>query len=379
MTTDHDQNPAKKSKSKHWLLATSRPLTLNTVVPFSEQESRHIIAALRWGSKEQQVCPKCGVQDKHYDIKSRRQWRCKHCNHTFSATSGTPFEHHKLSYKRMLMGLVSYVINQKGISALALSRVIGGQYRTSYVLMQKIREVMVMGIESVNFEKLCGVVEIDGAHLSGKARKGRTVNRPTRTDKTEVPNKYSKKAQHRDKTKYTDNPYHPNRRIVYVMRELDPQRGNGALRTVAAIIRSENKEDILRLTKRYVQANSVIRTDELPGYKALPYEGYTHQTVNHSIEFSTNDGVNQNQAESYFSRMRRAVIGVWHRVTPKYMLEYMQEIAWREDTRKTNTLFQLESIVSAVFSAGVSVDWVNYGRKGHGRQVDDLSKLGIVG
>jgi len=366
------------SKSKHWLLKKSRPLTLNTVMPLSDSEARYMLAELRWAHEDRQDCPKCGTQDKHYDIKSRHQWRCKHCNHTFSVTSGTPFEHHKLSYKRLLMALVTYVINQKGISALAMSRTIGGQYRTSYVLMQKIREVMVMGLESVNVEKLCGIVEVDGAHLSGRPRKGRTASRPTRADKTEVPKKYSKKAQHRDKAAVSDNPFHPNRRIVLVMREVDPQRGKGAIRTIAAVVRSENKEDIQRLAKKYIQAHSVIRTDELPGYKALPYEGYTHQTVNHSLEFSTDEGVNQNQAESYFSRMRRAVMGVWHRITPKYMLEYMQEIAWREDTRRTNTHLQLQSIVRRVFASGVSVDWTNYGRKGHGRRVDDLSTAGLT-
>jgi len=366
-----------ESKSKHWLLKKSRPLTLNSVASLSDTEARYMLATLRWSYKDMQYCPKCGALDKHYDIKSRHQWRCKHCNHTFSVTSGTPFEHHKLSYQRLLMALMTYVINQKGISALAMSRTIGGQYRTSYVLMQKIREVMVMGLESVNVEKLCGIVEVDGAHLSGRPRKGRTASRPTRNDKTEVPKKYSKKAQHRDKAAVSDNPLHPNRRIVLVMREVDPKRGKGAIRTIAAVVRSENKEDIHRLAKKYIQAHSVIRSDELPGYKALPYEGYTHQTVNHSLEFSTDEGVNQNQAESYFSRMRRAVMGVWHRITPKYMLEYMQEIAWREDTRRTNTQQQLVSIVKMVFAAGVSVDWTNYGRKGYGRRVDDLSIPGL--
>ncbi len=76
--------------------------------------------------------------------------------------------------------------------------------------------------------------------------------------------------------------------------------------------------------------------------------------------------------------MRRAVMGVWHRITPKYMLEYMQEIAWREDTRRTNTQQQLVSIVKMVFAAGVSVDWTNYGRKGYGRRVDDLSIPGLT-
>jgi hypothetical protein len=51
------------------------------------------------------------------------------------------------------------------------------------------------------------------------------------------------------------------------------------------------------------------RSDELSAYGNLEYIGYTHEAVNHSFEFSTDSGVNQNQAESYFSRLQRACIG----------------------------------------------------------------------
>jgi ISXO2-like transposase domain len=72
---------------------------------------------------------------------------------------------------------------------------------------------------------------------------------------------------------------------------------------------------------------------------------YKHLTVNHSIEFSTDDGVNNNQAESFFARMRRMVIGQAHRVTPKYMYEYMSEIAWREDNRRAPPFAQSRDIM----------------------------------
>ncbi|MCT8249145.1 transposase [Proteus faecis] len=42
------------------------------------------------------VCPSCGVVHGPYKIQSRKQYRCKHCNHTFSITSGTMFANHKL-------------------------------------------------------------------------------------------------------------------------------------------------------------------------------------------------------------------------------------------------------------------------------------------
>jgi hypothetical protein len=93
--------------------------------------------------------------------------------------------------------------------------------------------------------------------------------------------------------------------------------------------------------------------------------------VNHSVEFSTDDGVNQNQAESYFSRLQRACIGVYHRIMPKYMLDYAIEMAWREDVRRKNTRTQLGLMVSRIFNAGISRDWTNYSH-GHKREAELL-------
>lgn len=143
----------------------------------------------------------------------------------------------------------------------------------------------------------------------------------------------------------------------------------GATRTIVAVYRSENKTDIEALVHKHVAKNSTIRSDELSAYGNLKYQGYGHETVNHSKEFSTDKGVNQNQAESFFSRMRRAFIGIYHRITPRYMLDYSAEIAWREDVRRHRTTNQLQMLVRCVFSSGVSPDWFNYCR-GNKRKVE---------
>ncbi|MCA6104578.1 transposase [Bradyrhizobium australafricanum] len=38
-----------------------------------------------------------------------------------------------------------------------------------------------------------------------------------------------------------------------------------------------------------------------------------------------------NRAEEYFSRLRRAEIGIHHYVAGAYLLRYAQESSWRED------------------------------------------------
>jgi transposase-like protein len=348
--------------ARFWLSPQSVPLTLQEVAALTEEQARMLLAEMRWGSRDQQVCPDCGVIDRHYNIRTRSQWRCKHCFCTFSVTTQTPFADQKIGYKKLALAIFAFIIHHKGLPALALRRIIGGQYRTSFTLLHKIREAV---MQTVSPEKLAGVVEIDGGHFSGRPRKGR---KKPEASTPEIPLKYQ---QHRQKAPSGAYPLHPNRRIIIVLRQAGA-KGAGATRTVVAVCRSENSTDMEALVKQLVESSSTIRSDEMSAYGNLKYQGYVHETVNHSVEFSTDDGINQNQAESFFSRMRRACIGVYHRITPKYMLDYACEIAWREDFRRDDTQSQFTKLVSRVFGAGISTDWVNYCRRGHKRKFEIL-------
>lgn len=362
-----------------WLSTASVTVTQESVGAMTDEEARLFLAELRWGSREQQVCPECGEADSHYNIRTRRQWRCKVCFHTFSVTSGTPFANQKIGYRKLLLAVFAFVTNQKGMPALALRRVIGGQYRTSFTLLHKIRE----GIHrTTKKDKLAGVVEMDGAHFSGRKRKPR---KKKRFAVKSAPDKYSKQhhdtlqqhdsRQHRARVSRMANPYHPNRRIVIVLRDVSSEKtdlidrrsgkpiGRGAISTRTAVCRSENATDIEALVREHIAPGTLIRTDELPAYGKLKLMGYTHEVVNHSTEFCTDDGINQNQAESYFARIRRATIGVHHRITPDYMEEYAMEMAWREDVRRMDIKSQMVSLMTRVCSAGRSLKWVNYCRR----------------
>jgi len=39
-------------------------------------------------------------------------------------------------------------------------------------------------------------------------------------------------------------------------------------------------------------------------------------------------------AESYFSRLRRAKVGIHHQIAGPYLLRYAQEASWRKDNRR---------------------------------------------
>ena len=156
------------SNKQHFLLsAKARTLSVRQVFELTEQQAFETFKEVRWGKGDNVVCPLCGVLNKHYFIRVRRQWRCKDCNHTFSVTSGTVFAFHKLPLRIYLAAIAIYTNAVKGISALQLGRDLGVQYKTAFVLAHKIRESL---MEQRDMAQLSGEVHIDGAYVNGHIR-----------------------------------------------------------------------------------------------------------------------------------------------------------------------------------------------------------------
>ena len=334
--------------------ASARDLTLDHVDLMSETDVRTMFSRLRWGSEYQQICPECGTIASHYWKPSRKQWQCreKGCWRTFSLLSGTKFEDSKLKLKKLLRIILYFALSAKGTSAIQASRHNGVSHKTTFVLMHKIREALMVDVSSA---KLTGVVHVDGTHVGGKTRKSNI----------KAPNQL---RQQRDRISDIDSQSHKNRRILEVARSVEA--GYGGVCTRVAVVRTETAEHVVPFVNIHVEDGATLHTDENPGYNSLGGT-YDHQTVNHSKEFQTKKGINNNQAESYNTRFKRLYFGQIHRLGPKYVFDYASEIAWREDTRKDSALKLIEDILRAVLTSGTSAFWRGY-HQGHHRQEEIL-------
>ena len=107
-----------------------------------------------------------------------------------------------------------------------------------------------------------------------------------------------------------------------------------------------------------VMAGSTVYADEGSGWDKL-HARFAMKRVNHSVAFADEDCCT-NQAESYFSRLRRAEIGTHHHVSGPYLYAYANEMAWREDNRRKSngTLYAL--VAAAALGHPVSRRWKGY-------------------
>lgn len=312
---------------QHFLLSSkARTISLKAVFSMGEDKAYQTFCDMRWADTDgEAVCPRCGCTES-YSIATRRKFKCVGCHHQYSVTSGTIFASRKMSFTDLLAAIVIFVNGAKGVAALQLSRDLDCQYKTAFVLTHKLREAMAR--EQMGRE-LNGVVEIDGAYFGGYSKpENRKEDRKDRRLKANLTGK---------------------RQCVVVMRER-----NG--KSLPLIVRNEG--DAVPYVRDHVGTVATIMADEGAGWDAL-HAGWDTRRVNHSVAFLDN-GACTNQAESYFSRLRRMEVGTHHHIAGPYLFAYAGEASWREDNRRIDNGAQAAMVTAAAMEAPVSRTWKGY-------------------
>jgi transposase-like protein len=313
--------------AQHFLLsAAARSLSLATVARMSDEEAAEAFRLIRWSETQgEPVCPRCGCLDA-YRYKTRKVFRCKGCGHQYTITSGTIFASRKMPVRDYLLAIAIFVNGAKGHSALQLSRDLNCQYKSAYVLAMKLREAVAAGTDS---QQASGQVEIDGGYFGGYVKPANL--KENRRDRRLIGNQSGK------------------RRVVIVMRER-----NG--KTLSFVAPSEDAA--VPTIRERVAKGSTVYADEAAHWDVL-HARYLTKRINHSLAYSDGDACT-NQAESFFSRLRRAEIGIHHHLAGPYLNAYANEMAWREDNRRVSNGELYLMAADAALKHPKSQQWCGY-------------------
>ncbi len=313
--------------AQHFLLSrAARTLSLAKVARMGEEEAHEAFRLIRWcDTGGDPVCPRCGGLE-HSFLTTRKLWKCKACKHQFSVTSGTIFASRKLPIGTYLLAIAIFVNGAKGHSALQLSRDLDVQYKTAFVLSHKLRETV--AAETAE-HTASGEVEVDGAYFGGHVRPE------------------NRKADRKDRRKAENQS--GKRQSVIVVRE---RQG----RTVSFVAVSEGAS-VATVAAR-IALGSTVYADEAAGWDKL-HARFLTKRINHSESYSDGEACT-NQAESYFARLRRAEMGIHHRISGQYLGAYAGEMAWREDHRRKSNGVQYLMMAGAALSHPVSRQWKGY-------------------
>ena len=139
------------------------------------------------------------------------------------------------------------------------------------------------------------------------------------------------------------------RKVVVIVRE----RGGNS---VPAVFNSESQP--ASFIRARIAKGTVVHADEAASWDNL-HERFEVKRINHQEAYSL-DGARTNMAEEYFSRLRRAEIGIHHHIAGAYLLRYAQESSWRENNRRVSNGNQVNRIAALALKRGKSVDFTGY-------------------
>jgi transposase-like protein len=288
---------------------------------------------LRWQNAEPH-CPRCGSFGLYRQRRATGllRWRCKGCNYNFSITSGTIFASRKMPLRGYLMAVAIFCNEVKGKSMLAMSRDLGTSYKTSFVLAHKMREAMSAEVRQNRIGGEGKRAEIDGGYFGGYVKPAN--RREDRKDRRLRQNQSGK------------------RKVVVVIRE----RGG---KTLPGVFR--NEADAVTFIRQRVAPQTTLYADEANSWNDL-HGRFTLHRINHQEAYSLLDEAqtHTNNAEGFFSRMRRAEIGHHHHLAGPYLVRFAQEAAWREDHKREANGSQVDRIVALAMANKPSVDFCGY-------------------
>src|ERR1700733_11668451 len=322
--------------AQHFLLCkAAKTLSLAKVFTMKDAEAEMAFRSIRWHETEgAPVCRHCGGTDA-YDcrrLKGAPRFRCRACKKDFTLTSGTLFASHKLPLRCYLAAIAIFCNEVKGKSALALSRDLNVSYKCAFVLLHKLREAMAAELKGRVIGGEGKIAEVDGGYFGGYIKPANI--RENRRDRRLVRNQNGK------------------RKVVVIVRE----RGGNS---VPAVFSTESAA--ASFIKARIAKGTIVNADEAASWDGL-HERFEMKRINHQEAYSL-DGACTNWAEEYFSRLRRAEIGIHHHIAGAYLLRYAQESSWREDNRRVSYGDQVNRIAALALKRGTSVDFTGYWRR----------------
>ena len=254
-------------------------------------------------------CPRCGNPKVGKLNWKPFNWVCKLCGKTpyrFSVTVQTVFENTKYPLTIWFQVLWQILNSKKGVSALQIHRQIGsGSYSTAWYMCHRLRA----GMAEPEFQQLMGIVEVDETFIGGSDR-----------------NRHWDKKTHK-----TGGEASGKTPVIGAI----SRKGN----IVCKMILNTKRETLDGFIHQTVSPNvTLLTTDEHPAYGKLS-KLYPHQIVRHREGEYVRGLVHTNSVESFWSLLKRGVMGTYHNVSKKYLPLYLNEFTFRFNNRKNEDIF----------------------------------------
>ena len=312
------------------MATTNWPTTLQAAIVYFGNPENALNAAikLRWNGAPIS-CPTCGSTQVHF-ISTRRIWRCNevHPQRQFSVKVGTIMEDSPIGLDKWLTAIWLLSSAKNGISSCELARSIGVTQKTAWFLLHRIRLIM----QAKDGGKLGGEVEADETFIGGKARNMHKAKR----DRLGISQSRSMIGK------------------VAVMGLL-ARHGDKGSQVRLKVVETRRKHELEQTIGEHVTTGATLYTDALRSYDRMGQRGYVHNVIDHA-EAYVDGQIHTNGLENFWSLLKRAIKGTYVSVEPFHLFRYLDEQAFRFNSRKLTDAERFALVASSIVGKRLTFD-----------------------
>lgn len=309
----------------------------------TEADAYLFLEGMRW--PDGPVCSHCGNTKAYYLAPKdgvrkttrgtgtqRRVWKCAACRKQFTVLTGTIFHGTHISLRAWLMVFFEMCANKNGISAREVERKYDLTPKSAWFMLHRIREAMK---QEPLAGMLRGVVVADEAYIGGSPKNKHQQGKPAR-----VPNA---------------GPGVPKRKIgrgsdkPIVLSLISRETGEVRSRVINDVTGHTLRKHI---ASQVDMGNATLHTDSWQPYRQLGAEFQAHETVDHNaqeyVRYADGNHISTNQAENYFSQLKRSLDGTNHHVSKVHLGRYLAEYDFRYSTRKLSDTARMRQLMARV-------------------------------
>ena len=249
------------------------------------------------------ICPYCNSTKSSRKTQEFRH-TCHNCKRSYSVLVGTLFESTKLPITKWFLAIHLIINAKKGISSLQLARDLNVNKNTAWFLQKRIRQAM-KDEDCI----LSGIIEIDETYVGGS-----------------ISNKNYF-------TKLKSGKYHKTG-MEHMVPVLGMIQRKGKI--ILKVLEKASGVEIKPYIKTKVTSGSTIITDGFGGYYGLNDHFENHIILNHSKYKRSINKYNTSTLEGFWTLVKRSFIGQYHKISKEHLQDYLNELAFKYNNRKTN-------------------------------------------
>ena len=258
-------------------------------------------------------CPRCGnTETREASATSGLPYWCPACRRAFSVRIGTALERSKAPLRKWVFAIYLEMTSLKGVSSMKLHRDIGVTQKTAWFMLHRIREAWAHEGAAL----FSGPVEVDETYVGGLRKNMPKAKRKTLDGRGAV-----------------------GKATVVGAKD----RRTGQVR--ASVIERTDTPTLQGFVAGRAAPGAKVFTDDASAYQGMPFE---HGSVRHSVGEYVDGMVHTNGIESFWSMLKRAHKGVYHKLSHKHLQRYVREFAGRHNIREQDTIAQMAHVAAGL-------------------------------